>query len=671
MKNRPIFKPGPVVLLLLVLLSASCRHRTFTEQRDVEFWKRSFTDPAFSLLYQDRDTTRALRFFDAEGKKAGASAVYLSATRFAIKADYHYFFSGSNDATARMLDSALAFYHTPELQNRYPRTCVHLLLFGGEIAYRLMLYNKANDYFFRAKKLADAYLTPCEQKAYNYSIAMVLYKQQNYPASLSFFRQAFARQQTCTPQNFAVVLQQQEILSNIGLCFVEQHKYDSATIYFEKAQAFARRYRDTLGPVFMQKIEGVLYGNRAKVLLAQNRLPEAELLCQKAIALNDREGYEQENAQEVKLQLAEAYRRRQNYTAMFAVLDGMRQRVKSSGDKNRLEWRRLMALYYEQTAQYAQALRCAKNYFSLRDSLSTHQRKLAAADVARRLREKEQQLQIAMLKKDNEQARLSLWIMVLFSGMSLVILSLIYQNYRRSKQNVVVLQALNKEIQAQKSAREKEIALRHQLITEAVIQAQEAERSLIGLELHDNINQVLTTVKLHNEMVLDGLGDAKKLLPRTLEYLQNCINEIRSLSKRLSAPTLGKLSLEESIKDLIDSINATSKVKITHHIEGLENQLLRQELHLGVYRILQEQLNNVLKHAEASEVFIHLECEEEQLHLLVTDNGKGFALQQRRTGIGLVNMQTRAESLNGTLQVDSQPGRGCTLKVVLPCMQQV
>ena len=251
--------------------------------------------------------------------------------------------------------------------------------------------------------------------------------------------------------------------------------------------------------------------------------------------------------------------------------------------------------------------------------------------------------------------------------MAVVIIYLIYQHYRRSKKNLAVSLALNEEIRRQKVAREEETEQRHKLITEAVIQAQESERSLIGRELHDNINQVLTTVKLHNEMVLEGVGEAKMILPRTLKHLQECINEIRSLSKRLSAPTLGKISLEESVNDLIDSINMTSKVKITREISGLENQVLKQELHTGLYRILQEQLNNVLKHAEASEVTVQLARNRETIQLTVTDNGKGFLMQRSRSGIGLMNMRTRAENLNGTFELKSQPGRGCKVQVVLPC----
>jgi len=253
--------------------------------------------------------------------------------------------------------------------------------------------------------------------------------------------------------------------------------------------------------------------------------------------------------------------------------------------------------------------------------------------------------------------------------MTLGIIFLINQSYRRSKKSLAISLSLNEEIKRQKAAREEEAKLHHKLITEAVIQAQEKERSLMGLELHDNINQILTTVKLFNEMLLEGIGDAKVILPQSLKYLQVCINEIRSLSKRLSAPTLGKIRLEESVMDLIDSINLTSKVKVTGQISGLGSQVLTQDLHIGVYRILQEQLNNVLKHAEASRVLVQLQRNNDKIYLTVADNGKGFVVEDNTNGIGLMNMKTRAENLNGTFTLDSKPGHGCRVEVIVPCMQ--
>lgn len=652
----------PCCVLILLLSIVSCRKKQ-SETAQAGIWNREILDSSYSLLYKNKDTVTALHFFDSVAGHKNHLPVYLAAMRFTLKANYCYFFTTDNHATAALIDSALACYNGMEWQNRYPRNYVSLLLFGGQIAYRLNQYSKANEYYFRAKKLGDAHLDPCERKPFYYSIGMVLYRQQNYAASLNYFEQAYNLQATCA-QTTAVVLQQQEILDNIGLCYVQLKQDDSAMVHFNETIRVAERYRDSLGGQTMDKIYGVVYGNQAKVLMNKNRLAEAEQLSLKSIALNDREGYEQVFAQTIKLQLADIYHRKKQMPSMLAVLEGLSEKPLDAGQ--RLEWKRLMGIYYEQTGKPGAAMACMKDYFSLSDSIANAQRLLTAADVARQLRDKEQQLQIATLTKDNEVVLTSLLVTLAFSCMALLIIYLVYYNYRRNKKNLVLQTALNREIQNQKAAREEEARLQHKKITEAVIGAQEQERSAIGLELHDNINQVLTTIKLYNEMVLGGLAEPQVILPRSINHLQNCINEIRGLSRRLSAPTLGKISLGDSITDLVNSINEMNKVKITCSISGVNNAVLKKELHLGIYRILQEQLHNVLKHAQASEVSVQLEQREKLIRLQVTDNGKGFVVSKAVGGIGLVNMQTRAENLNGSFKLQSQPGRGCKIEVVFP-----
>ena len=186
-----------ILAALLLLLLASCRQAQKTEKEEAAFWNETVIDSSYRLLYKDADLTRAIRHFDGVLSNAKRNTIYPQAARYRMLANYHYFFTGDNNATALMIDSALALYHPSELQHRYPRAYVSLLLFGGQIAYRLSQYSKANEYYFRAKKLADAYLDPCEKTAFNYNIAMVLYRQQNFYESLHYFNDAYRLQETC------------------------------------------------------------------------------------------------------------------------------------------------------------------------------------------------------------------------------------------------------------------------------------------------------------------------------------------------------------------------------------------------------------------------------------------------------------------------------------------
>lgn len=213
---------------------------------------------------------------------------------------------------------------------------------------------------------------------------------------------------------------------------------------------------------------------------------------------------------------------------------------------------------------------------------------------------------------------------------------------------------------------EQEREMRGRKIAAAVIQAQEREQAHVSRELHDNVNQVLTTVKLYAELCRDGIGDTRSMLEKTRYLLQECIDEIRSLSKRLSAPSLGSIKLKESVKDLVDTVAATNKICVSLDAVGIECLEVDQEVHLALYRILQEQLTNVLRHAQATQVQITVDFADGALCLLVTDNGKGFDFKQKREGIGLTNMISRAENLRGSLTITSAPGQGCKLKVQIP-----
>ncbi|MBB1283747.1 PAS domain S-box protein [Flavisolibacter sp. BT320] len=213
----------------------------------------------------------------------------------------------------------------------------------------------------------------------------------------------------------------------------------------------------------------------------------------------------------------------------------------------------------------------------------------------------------------------------------------------------------------------RELINKQKEITSAVIRAQESERSQLGLELHDNVNQILTTVKLYNEMYLTGYMQDKELLEKATLYTQECINEIRSISKRLSAPTLGKISLQDSVRELVESINLTGRLEIIYLPKSLAGCNISEDIHLAIYRIVQESLNNIIKYSEAKLVCIEIGRKDTEIYLKISDNGKGFDTAAKRAGIGITNMRTRAENLNGTFSLKSEPGKGCELEIIFPC----
>jgi PAS domain S-box-containing protein len=216
---------------------------------------------------------------------------------------------------------------------------------------------------------------------------------------------------------------------------------------------------------------------------------------------------------------------------------------------------------------------------------------------------------------------------------------------------------------------EKELVLQQRLkrqqITEVVLGAQERERFELGQELHDNINQILATSKLYLDVAIEEREPRIELLAKSRNNISMAIEEIRRLSKELITPSLNDLGLIQSIKELIRNIQMVKKMKIRLTISGVDENALLPEQKINVYRIIQEQLNNILKHAQASFVSIELNKQREQIRLLVEDDGRGFDPRMRRDGVGISNIMSRAELYNGKVEIDSSPGKGCRLEVIL------
>jgi len=203
-------------------------------------------------------------------------------------------------------------------------------------------------------------------------------------------------------------------------------------------------------------------------------------------------------------------------------------------------------------------------------------------------------------------------------------------------------------------------------ITEATIQAQEKERSELGKELHDNINQILSTTKLYIDMALTETDIREELLHKTYRNISSAIEEIRMLSKSLVPPSLGDIGLKEAVSELIASLNISQRVKLTLKTVGMDIVIMPDNIKLMAYRIVQEQVNNIIKHSRATDAEIKLAVSKKMFNITVKDNGVGFDAKRKVKGIGLSNITSRAELHNGKVDIVSSPGNGCTLKVSLP-----
>jgi len=205
------------------------------------------------------------------------------------------------------------------------------------------------------------------------------------------------------------------------------------------------------------------------------------------------------------------------------------------------------------------------------------------------------------------------------------------------------------------------------LLTQATIDGQEKERREIGKELHDNIGQQLTTTKLYLDLAKSTADNVtEEMVGLALRSVSDVINEIRGISRSLMPPTLGDLGLIDSINDLIETLVRTQTLQIELAAKGFNENDLPENQKLMLFRIIQEQLNNIVKHACAKKVAITLANDTSSIFLQITDNGVGFDLSRVRKGLGLTNIRNRAELFGGKMEVITAEGKGCTLKVTVP-----
>lgn len=230
-------------------------------------------------------------------------------------------------------------------------------------------------------------------------------------------------------------------------------------------------------------------------------------------------------------------------------------------------------------------------------------------------------------------------------------------------------QDITEKLKLESALRESQLQ-RQRAITEATIKGQENEREQLGLELHDNINQILATARLYLDFAVSEPVIKKDIVLKSKEFISQSIEEIRRLSKALLPPTLEEFGLITALRELVDIVGMPNHFCIEKKWDDFHEHVLQKDQKLTIYRIVQEQLNNILKHAAATHIKIILKLTQENdinnVELIIKDDGKGFDPALKRNGVGLRNIISRAELFGGTVTVQSKPGQGCELKVVFP-----
>ena len=459
------------------------------------------------------------------------------------------------------------------------------------------------------------------------------------------------------------------VLINKAIVLEQQEKYQEAIECAEKSLEIDRKDQYEVGMGYSHEIIARNYLNLGQLRLALEN-------AQFSYALREKIGRKRDllHSQQILAEIFLAQGDAKTAESWANESLALSQEIGLKADIKRNYG--LLADIYEVQGRYALALDAAKAQFAWSDSLFNEEKLQTAKELEIKYEIQQQEQEIRHLQNENQISTLSLQrqkkakrFLLIALGLSIFSIILITR--------VLNLRLLANKLRADRDRisnekQIKEIESRNQVEQiNAVMKGQESERKRIAKDLHDGLGGLLATVKIHFAKIAN---DFKSISPepsyqKANRLLDNAVEEVRRIAYNMMPDALTKLGLIPAIQDLAEGLEARG---IEVHIETFDMQhRLSSEKEVMLYRIIQELLNNVRKHAHATKVIIQFSMHEEDFHLTVEDDGKGFDPDTIKKGIGMQSIRSRVQFLAGDLKIESEPGKGTTVSMVVPSKSTV
>ncbi|WP_439131838.1 ATP-binding protein [Polaribacter sp.] len=338
-------------------------------------------------------------------------------------------------------------------------------------------------------------------------------------------------------------------------------------------------------------------------------------------------------------------------------------------DRYQLKYNKIIYGYlancYKEVGDYKKAYEYYEKYNIARDSLNNTAQNIAISDLDKKYKTAEQEKENLQLKIDKEQNRnlLIASLLFIFSGSIIAVLAF------KSSQRKHKLAEQQKQLEKQKNLN----LIKEQEITtiNAMVDGQEKERKQIAEDLHDNLGSVLATLKLHFENLKINREKKKinqdELFNKTENLIDEAYLKVRRIAHAKNAGVIANQGLLLALQMMADKISSADKIKIEVIHFGL-NKRLENTLELTLFRIIQELVTNIIKHAEAKNATINISLYDKNLNIIIEDDGKGFDVKKvnLNNGMGISSIKTRVEHLGGNFTIDATLGKGSSVILDIP-----
>lgn len=436
----------------------------------------------------------------------------------------------------------------------------------------------------------------------------------------------------------------------------------------------AAEYLDMLAPTLPGERQSIInfgyYMKRGRVSAGLGDFNDANRYFHEAYKYAIQSGHKKNKAEILQCLSTTAIKLGDYESARKYSLEHLLLADESNGKSQKVEALTNLAEYYKMAGDKATALTLLQQAMLLKDSVMAESN-LRQVNILGAVYETEKQnrdiarLQTERDKQTAETKHRSFWNKF-FVGSIVILLIIGYLGFINFKKGQQI--AKDKEtIQRQKiNELEKDKQL---LVVDAMLKGQEEERSRIAKDLHDGLGSLLSGTKLSLMNVRENMAlpaDQEKAFDKSLGMLDHTIRDLRKIAQNLMPEALAKFGLYDTLVDFCDSIQVSTGIKIVYQQFG-DQRRMDNTAEVFIYRMIQELVNNAVKHAEASEIIVQLVVGEKKVELTVEDNGKGFDpdMLGETSGQGMLNIRHRMAYFNGKMDLATSPGKGTSINIEL------
>lgn len=559
------------------------------------------------------------------------------------------------------------------------------LLTRGDILQEEGRYSDAFARYYEGRALILKAGDTCFFNEFSGRLAMTYYRQNRFREAIPYFREAFTALESCASDPFYRFRIQQAVLDNIGLAYHHMERGDSAMFYYDSTL----RYLGAHGGVFLHnpqqaafigEANAVVQGNKGSLLLQQGDTLGAERLYAESIATNLHGGNETRDAQITITKLAALQLVQQRYAEADHWLAILRHSLDSlpQGEPEML-WHKLRSDYFLATGNPAQAFHYLRGYIRVKDSMATAVSPLRDIDIQKEFSYLTREYELGLLKRKNEIKTMYLYLAVIFFIMTIVIILLIWQNWKRSKKHIEELRRLNQQIMLQHDQMNKSL--------DALEQSQTDNSRMMKIAAHDLRNPLGAIITLADLVQLkeDGRpGETRQLLGMMKESGEKALQLINELLKLnvVTDTQMEAVQIDVVLQYCVDLLRLKAQEKgqqIELHTLSLTMQASREK----IWRVFSNLITNAVKFSPRGAVIeVFMTREPHLARISVKDRGIGIPPHMKSKifsmapgagrrgtegevsyGLGLAISRQIVESHNGRIWFESEEGKGSVFHV--------